>query len=217
MVRRRSPDLSAGAALPAAGPKKARSAFVADPAALVGSFQLPGLLQRGGGERGGAAVQLRVGVDLLRLDVPPGQQAVHLEQGTGSNAYAYATLTAGRPGSWESELLPTLVRFGNDLNLADAPAGDLAQRRARGPHTRVDATVRDELAAVLERWVTAPEQYIEVAENLASLVSRTADEQYGADGWGRIADQWLDPTAPVHNTEAEPLYRLLYSRSAYSS
>ncbi|MBD8056441.1 hypothetical protein ICV35_22575 [Rhodococcus ruber] len=140
-----------------------------------------------------------------------------LEQGTGSNAYAYATLTAGRPGSWESELLPTLVRFGNDLNLAEAPAGDLAQRRARGPHTRVDATVRDELAAVLERWVTAPEQYIEVAENLASLVSRTADEQYGADGWGRIADQWLDPTAPVHNAEAEPLYRLLYSRSAYSS
>lgn len=134
-----------------------------------------------------------------------------------SSAYARTTLTAGRPGSWESELIHEVVLFGNSLNLADKPAGDVAQKRANGPHRRVDAGVRDEIAVILERWVTDPAEYTEVAENLASLVAGVADEQYGADGWKRIADQWLDPDAALHNAETEVLYRLFYSRSEHYS
>ncbi|MEE2062326.1 hypothetical protein [Rhodococcus artemisiae] len=138
-----------------------------------------------------------------------------LERYAESDAYARTTLTAGRPGSWESELIHEVVLFGNGLNLVDTPAGDVAQQRAHGPHRRVDAGVRDEIAAIIERWVTDPAGYTEVAENLAGLVSGFADEQYGADGWTRIADQWLDPAAAVHNAEAGVLYRLFYSRSAH--
>lgn len=132
-----------------------------------------------------------------------------------SDAYARTTLVAGRPGSWESALIHEVVLFGNGLNLVDTPAGDVVQRRAHGPHRRVDAAVRDDLAAILERWVTDPDGYTEVAENLSGLVSGFADEQFGADGWTCIADQWLNPGAALHNTETDMLYRLFYSHSQH--
>lgn len=140
----------------------------------------------------------------------------------GSYDYAKRTLTAGRGGSWESELLGgDVVWFGNDLNLAkpsrDDPPGLEAAvnaRRARGPSRRVDRQVRDRLVEIVTRWVTGPGRYTEVAETLAEVVSRYADGMYGAAGWARIADQWMQPGTPGH-TAAGPLYRLFYSQSAH--
>ncbi|KZL30481.1 MULTISPECIES: hypothetical protein [Rhodococcus] len=138
-----------------------------------------------------------------------------LERWAESSAYANTTLIAGRPGSWESELIYPIVLFGNSLNLADKPAGDPTRQRAEGPHRRVDAQVRDDIAVIIERWVTDPAGYTEVAENLAALVAGFADKEYGADGWKKVADQWLDPRAALHNAETDVLYRLFYSRSEY--
>lgn len=138
-----------------------------------------------------------------------------LESWGESSKYARTTLIAGRPGSWESALLHQVVLFGNGLNLADEPAGDVEQKRLNGPSRRVDKTARDAIAAIIERWVTDPAGYTEVAENLAGLVSHFADDHYGPDGWKKIADQWLDPAATLRNNETEFLYQLFYSRSAH--
>ncbi|HEY3478366.1 MAG TPA: hypothetical protein VGL02_05625, partial [Streptomyces sp.] len=130
-----------------------------------------------------------------------------------SYAYAARTLTAGRPGSWESALLLEVMLFGNGLNLVKpkgrAPVGVVAAatwKRAAGPSKRVDVDGRAEMATVLRRWVTGPDRYVEVAETLAAVVSRYADgnsHMRGGDGhpeqangihaWKQVADQWLMP------------------------
>lgn len=134
--------------------------------------------------------------------------------------YAMRTMKAGREGSWEAEALDAVMWFGNELNLAPAPGKKIRNtwdndaRRAAGPGRRVDAAVRDELAAMLTRWVTGPERYTEVAETLAAVVSRYADETADRDGWRAVADQWLQPGGLAHGTFVA-CYRLLYSLSEH--
>jgi len=71
------------------------------------------------------------------------------------------------------------------------------------------------MAAIITRWVTAPDRYTEVAETLASIVSGYAD-QHGPGGWRAIADQWLQsPTFGGSGFRA--CYRLFYSRSEHYS
>ncbi len=136
-----------------------------------------------------------------------------------SYEYARRTLLAGREGSWESELLFDIVLFGNDLNLLRAKQAHNVDNsaeamRARGPHKRVDRAGRDALADVFRRWVTDPARYTEVAETLASVVSGYADDNFDADGWAKIADQWLQPEGLARH-DFSLCYRLLYSQSVH--
>lgn len=144
--------------------------------------------------------------------------AEHRAGGPDRDGYWYArrTLMAGREGSWESEMLPGLIVFGNDLNLAKATKTlrGLAERRAAGPVRRVHKPARDAIAAMLHRWVTDPDRYTEVAATLASVVSSWCDDTAGRRGWEAVADQWLMPGGMAHQTFSE-CYRLLYSVSAH--
>jgi hypothetical protein len=154
----------------------------------------------------------------------------------GNDSYGYATrtMTAGRAGSWESAVLMEVMLFGNGLNLVQpkgrGPAG-LAEhadwKRAAGPSKRVDVDGRRELADILRRWVTGPDRYVEVAETLAGVVSRYADQvAYGREdvrmaddpesirGWKTVADQWLMPGG-LAQQDFTTCYRLFYSLSAH--
>jgi hypothetical protein len=129
--------------------------------------------------------------------------------------FAMRTLKAGRAGSWEAALLEEVVFFGCDLNLdyKASKKGAPASMRAAGPSRRVHREARDQLAAVIIRWVTGPDRYTEVAETLASIASSYAD-QHGAIGWRTIADQWLQ--SPTYDGSGfVACYRLLYSRSEH--
>jgi len=134
------------------------------------------------------------------------------------SGYRYSTraLTAGRPGSWESERLQSVCLFGNSLNLWPSKGNALPdEKRATGPNPkRVHVGARDEMAAVLRRWVDSPDRYTEVAEHLAAIVSGYADEAHGPDGWAKVADQWLQPGGLAHEDTAA-CYGLLYSVSAH--
>lgn len=101
-------------------------------------------------------------------------------------------LLAGRPGSWEADRL---------YNLALWPYPDKVRR--------IHAEARERMTAVLLRWVSAPEQYTEVAETLAGIVSEHADER---GGWAAVADQWLQPGA-MDREGMFLTYGLLYSLS----
>jgi hypothetical protein len=145
-------------------------------------------------------------------------------------SYARRTLMAGREGSWESELLIEIVTFGNGLNLAKPTRQmqDVDERRKAGPSSRVDHAVRDAMAEIFTRWVTAPDRYTEVAETLAGMVSRYCDdliEQALPDsgpavfpagwklaGWRAIADQWLQPGG-LTQADFSRCYRLFCSQS----
>lgn len=131
--------------------------------------------------------------------------------------FSARTLVAGRPGSWESEYLQSVVHFGSSLNLHPRPKGGGSpdEMRATGPNRRrVDVEARDRMAEVLRRWTDSPDGYVEVAENLAAIVSGYADETYGADGWAKIADQWLQPGG-LAREDIATCYGLLYSTSSY--
>lgn len=80
-------------------------------------------------------------------------------------------LVAGRPGSWESARL-------FDIQLWADP----------GKVKRYNAAAADEVASVIVGWVSNPDRYVEVAENLSTLFSEFTDE---AGGWTTVADQWL--------------------------
>jgi hypothetical protein len=110
---------------------------------------------------------------------------------------AQRLLMAGREGSWESESMMSFTWFGSGIK-----AG------------RIDPGARDAVAAIITRWVTGPDRYTEVAENLAGVVSAYADTEHGADGWKRIADQWLQPGS-VARADFAAAYRWLYSQSQY--
>jgi hypothetical protein len=136
-----------------------------------------------------------------------------LETGHDSFEFAQRTMIAGRPGSWESELLLAVVMFGNELNLAPAKGSaryDVDARRAAGPGKRVDTQARAGMVAILRRWVTDPGRYTEVAETLAGIVSSYCDGQ--PDGWRAVADQWLQPGG-LAQENFSLCYRLFYSRS----
>lgn len=134
----------------------------------------------------------------------------------GGYEYARRTMMAGRAGSWEAGLLVSIVMFGSGLNLAkDAGRyGSVDDARKAGPARRVDKAARDAMAAVIWRWVTDPARYTELAETLAAVVSRYADDRFGGDGWARIADQWLQPHS-LARADFSQCYRLFYSLSEH--
>lgn len=141
-----------------------------------------------------------------------GLSAVH-----DSYHYAMRTLTAGREGSWESELLKQVVLLGNGLNLAPPRQGannTVEALRRRGPSRRVAVAARDVLVDVFSRWVCDPARYTEVAETLAWVVSCHADRTAGPGGWTAVADQWLQP-AGLAREDFTTCYRLFYSLSEH--
>jgi hypothetical protein len=135
-----------------------------------------------------------------------------------SYAWARRTLMAGREGSWESELLIEVVLFGNELNLAKPGKGrnafDVDALRAAGPSKRVDVDVHRAMVAIFHRWVSDPDRYTEVAETLASVVSRYCDDTAGPTGWRAVADQWLQPGG-LAQRDFSTCYRLFYSLSEH--
>ena len=131
----------------------------------------------------------------------------------GSWEFARRTLTAGREGSWESEVLIEVMLFGNELNLAPATRStryDVDARRAAGPSKRVDVSARQGVAAILHGWVTDPARYTEVAETMAGIVSSYCDGQ--PEGWKAVADQWLQPGG-LAQAHFSACYRLFYGLS----
>lgn len=134
----------------------------------------------------------------------------------GTADYAQRTLTAGRPGSWEAEVIMQVVYFGNELNLHPHKASlSVEKMRETGPNPkRVHIEARDQIAEVLRRWTNSPDRYTEVAETLGATIARYADETYGADGWKKIADQWLQPGG-LAKENFHHCYHVLYSTSAH--
>jgi hypothetical protein len=127
--------------------------------------------------------------------------------------FALRTLKAGRPGSWESALIAEVVFAGRDLQVDHdlSKVGRRTARRTGDISRRVHRKARDQIAAIITGWVTNPERYTEVAETLACIVSRHAD-QYGLEGWRMIADRRLERPA-FEGFGA--CYRLFYSRSEH--
>lgn len=104
-------------------------------------------------------------------------------------------LRAGRPGSWEAQLLT-----------------EMALWVGHGKPSRVDEAAAASIQAMLYRWTTDPDRYTELAETLAAVVSGYADSTEA--GWAGIADQWLQRGA----LDAEGVrltYSLLYSQSEH--
>ncbi|WP_052428604.1 hypothetical protein [Actinopolyspora erythraea] len=132
--------------------------------------------------------------------------------------YAQRSMIAGRPGSWESEVLLRVILFGNGLNLAkpssELPERDVEARRRAGPRARVHRAGQQDLVTLVRRWTSNPGQYVEVAETVATVVATYADRRYGADGWRQIADQWLRPGA-LAREDFQNCYRLFYGSSRF--
>lgn len=103
-------------------------------------------------------------------------------------------LLAGREGSWESAGLPTL-------------AWEMGSQVAEKPSRFHQMTVL-RLTAVVDRWVTDPERYTEVAETLAAIFGQVAD---AAGGWDKVADRYLQPGGRWAQNGTERLYGYLMS------
>lgn len=116
--------------------------------------------------------------------------------GPDDQARARRGLIAGREGSWESEVLIHVMWFGSEL--------------AAEGSKRIHPAAGDAMTEVLWRWVASPDRYTEVAETLASIVSRYCDEH---GGWRAVADQWLQPGG-LARADFANCYRLFYSQSA---
>ncbi|WP_410875130.1 hypothetical protein [Nocardia sp. A7] len=127
--------------------------------------------------------------------------------------YAERTLTgADDPNVWDPRALMWLRHTGAWLNRRPHPADP--PRPNTGPKpSRVDLGAREQIATVLRAW-TAPERGVPVAESLARIVSRYADETHGPDSWRRIADQWL-PLVSARPSWGPECHRLLMARSIY--
>ncbi|MEV4806842.1 hypothetical protein AB0K18_43180 [Nonomuraea sp. NPDC049421] len=81
-------------------------------------------------------------------------------------------LTAGRPGSWEASTLNSVTwSLGPNIKA-----------------TRVHPEALQTIEEVLRGWVLDRPVVVEVAENLAAVISRVADDH---GGWEAIADRWL--------------------------
>lgn len=117
-----------------------------------------------------------------------------MERPMESHEVSHRQMIAGRPGSWEASSLI-----------------DLALWVGHGKPSRIHADAGAAMQAILYRWVTDPDRYTEVAETLAAVVSRYADEH---GGWRAIADQWLQPGA-LDQEGVRVTYSLLYSLSEH--
>jgi hypothetical protein len=103
-------------------------------------------------------------------------------------------LLAGREGSWESAGLPGL-------------AWEVGSQIAEKP-SRFHQMTSLRLVDVIERWVTDPERYTEVAETLAYIFGRFADK---AGGWDKVADRHLQPGTRWSQNGAAQVYGYLMS------
>lgn len=102
---------------------------------------------------------------LAMADVEQHPRGIGVERGS--------ILTAGRGGSWESAAMQNFVwSFGDTTK-----------------ESRIDAAAREVLAEVLGRWVNGADGYVEVAENLAGIISEIIDDSDG--DVDSIADRWL--------------------------
>jgi hypothetical protein len=82
-----------------------------------------------------------------------------------------AALTAGRPGSWEADLLRgSVVWVGEGIK-----------------DSRVDADAVTTMKDLLLKWTTGPVQ-VELAEGLGYDLAKAAEQ---AGGWNAITDRWL--------------------------
>lgn len=100
-------------------------------------------------------------------------------------------LVAGRPGSWESELLPRL-------------GGHFARRISAD---RVDTQALAVVTEVVRGWIFRDDRYTEVAESLAEMFGMVVD---GRGGWERVADRRIR-TGP----DAEQVRNYLTSGSGW--
>ncbi len=107
-----------------------------------------------------------------------------------SHEVSVQQIRAGRAGSWEAELLV-----------------DVALWAGHGKPSRIHEEACAGMTAVLYRWCTDPARFTEVAETLAAVVSRYADEH---GGWRTVADQWLQPGA-LDQEGVRLTYGLFYS------
>lgn len=107
--------------------------------------------------------------------------------------FAARSLVAGRPGSWESADLISLIPLA--LQARDV--------------TRYATPASDRLAVILEAWCHSENRYVEVAETLAWIVAVVADE-YKAAGWDEMTDQFVRDAGDEY-----PVYKLLFSTSQW--
>ncbi len=115
---------------------------------------------------------------------------------------AMRRIVAGRPGSWESALLAQeVVPYGRELS---------QEKNERIIHPGA----LEVLVEVLTSWVSSPNRRVEVAETLVAIVASVADG-LGSDGWRQVANQWLQPDAPLASADAAGLYRLFYGVSEH--
>jgi hypothetical protein len=99
---------------------------------------------------------------------------------------------SGREGSWESQGLPTLAwEIGSRIE----------PKRSRWDQGTV-RLIKD----VLTGWVTHPDHYVEVAENLASVFGRAVTQ---LDGWDNAADRPLRPGGNMTQNGTELVYNYL--------
>ncbi|MCF1592402.1 hypothetical protein [Streptomyces muensis] len=124
-------------------------------------------------ESAGTAAAASLLVALYQLDA----QYKEWSQESGEPS---CSLTAGREGSWESETMMAMVQ---DLGPALA-----------GQPDRFHAETTEALKEELEGWTGMSQHYTEVAENVAVLFSRAADNQ---GGWRALADQELQAVEPL--------------------
>jgi hypothetical protein len=94
-----------------------------------------------------------------------------------------ARMVAGRPGSWESMLLP---RVAWEIGI------DIAGRRV---HPRALAVCE----RTIHSWVFTAEWYVEVAENLASVLGEVVTVR---GGYPKVCDQWIRQHALADRVEA---------------
>lgn len=109
---------------------------------------------------------------------------------------AQLALIAGRPSSWEAQLLLEVTYFGRDL--------------LHGSPKRIDPEALDLLHGVIGRAVDDEGPHHELAATLGGIVVAVADER--EEGWLSVVDQWLRPGS-LAKDDAALVYRLFYATS----
>ncbi|MFD8316185.1 hypothetical protein [Kitasatospora purpeofusca] len=94
------------------------------------------------------------------------------EEGERSGRLQSGRLYAGNEESWESTAMRALL-WGPGVDIADKP-------------NRLDEHAVTELMTVIDTWVSGDEHYVEVADTLAGIFTRTAA---ASGGWPALADR----------------------------
>jgi hypothetical protein len=145
-------------------------------------------------ERAGRKAAYSVAVAVLRTIERCRDDAGGMDRPDESHESSLRQIRAGRPRSWEAHRLTEMASW-SDVEMT----------------SRYDEPATQAIHEILYRWVTDPDGYVEVAENLAAITSRWADEH---GGWQAFADQWLQPGA-LDKEGVFLTYSLLYSLSEH--